>query len=201
MAKYDVVSATLAATVGLGGSFNVSYPTGRTAEDYLGATDHEIHSQAAPSIFAKRGDFTVSFGASNITVTITTGQSYVIGSKIYINLDRGERNIALGEVPVLASDAKMMLLQAVKVNLGAPLTASATAVCASQALLTATVAGATINGAQAAAGKVVLTSGPRNVVAAWTGTAVLTIIGTDEHGNAMREILGLWHVDDWQEGF
>jgi len=28
---------------------------------------------------------------------------------------------------------------------------------------------------------------PRNVVAAWTNTAVLTVTGTDEYGNVMRE--------------
>jgi hypothetical protein len=177
---------TLGSTVGLGGSFTVSYPTGRTAEDYFGATDHEIHSSSYASLFAKAGDFTAVFGASNITITIAIGAYFVAGSKVNVSLDRGEKNIALGEVPTLATDAKMALLQTVKVTLGAPLTAAATAVCASQALLAATAAGATINGTQAASGKVVLAT-PRNIVAAWTGTAVVTIIGTDEYGNALRE--------------
>ena len=135
MAKLDTVTTTLGATVGLGGSFTISYPTGRTAEDYFGATDHEIHSQAYASLFAKNGDFTVTFGASNITVTIATGAYFVAGSKLFVGLDRAEKNIALGEVPNLANDAKMALLQTVKITLGAPLTAAATAVCASQALL------------------------------------------------------------------
>lgn len=186
MAKFDVVTATIGSTVGLGGTFTISYPAGRTAEDYLGAKGHEIHSQAYASIFAKNGDFTLDFGASNITVTLTTNAYFIAGSKVFVNIDRGEKNIALGEVVTLASDAKMSILQAVKITLGAPATASANAVCLSQALLTATLTGAIINGALLSGTKAVIPS-PRNVVAAWTGTAVITVTGTDEYGAVMSE--------------
>src|SRR3546814_11170811 len=68
------------------------------------------------------------------------------------------------------------------VNLGAPLTADADGVCASQAITAA--AGGTINGAFATGG-VATFDVPRNVVAAWTTAAVLTVTGTDAYGNAL----------------
>ena len=76
-----------------------------------------------------------------------------------------------------------------KVNLGSPLTADADGYCASQDLTAAGVASVntTAAGAIAAAALAGISATPRNVVAAWTGTAVITITGTDEFGVAMSE--------------
>src|SRR3546814_2228644 len=71
------------------------------------------------------------------------------------------------------------------VNLGAPLTADADGVCASQAITAA--AGGTINGAFATGG-VATFDVPRNVVAAWTTAAVLPVTGTrsEEHTSELQ---------------
>ena len=76
-----------------------------------------------------------------------------------------------------------------KVSLGSPATADADGYCASQNLTAAGVASVntTAAGAIAAAALAGISATPRNVVAAWTGTAVLTITGTDEFGVAMSE--------------
>lgn len=76
-----------------------------------------------------------------------------------------------------------------KVDLGSPATADADGFCASQDLTTADVASVdtTAAGAIAAAALAGVQPTPRNVVAAWTGTAVITITGTDEYGVAMSE--------------
>src|SRR3546814_17307616 len=70
------------------------------------------------------------------------------------------------------------------VNLGAPLTADADGVCASQAITAA--AGGTINGAFATGGVATLYV-PRNVVAAWTTAAGLTVTGTKIGTASCRE--------------
>lgn len=65
----------------------------------------------------------------------------------------------------------------VQVDLGVPATASANAICTSQS----------VTGGVAA----VITAGtidvPRNVVAAWTNTAVVTVTGTDKYGKTLVE--------------
>jgi hypothetical protein len=72
-------------------------------------------------------------------------------------------------------------------NLGAPALASATAVCASQDVLAATLSGAVINGGLASGG-VATFDVPRNIVAAWTNTAIITITGTDKYGRTQTEV-------------
>lgn len=185
--KYDTVQVTLSAATGLGGSFTVPYPLFRSADDYLGAdagARHEIHTTSYRSLFSIDGDFAVSFGASLITVTLLTAISMVVGTRVNLNLDRAEKNASLGEDIKMANEAKMTLLTPVRVNLGAPAAAVATAVCASQGLNTGV--DALINGTLAVGG-VATFDVPRNVVAAWTTTAVLTVTGTDEYGNVIVE--------------
>lgn len=72
-------------------------------------------------------------------------------------------------------------------NYGAILTADADGVVASQDLTAAGVfSGAGIAGALASGG-VATFDKPRNVVAAWTNAAVITVTGTDEYGSIMVE--------------
>lgn len=69
-------------------------------------------------------------------------------------------------------------------NYGAIPLAVATAVSASQTVTSP--AAALINGTLATAGVATFAT-PRNVVAAWTNTAIITIVGTDEYGSVMTE--------------
>jgi hypothetical protein len=74
-----------------------------------------------------------------------------------------------------------------------PVAKSSTALCASQSV--AAGAAALLNGTAAPSGVITttdantfrVTSPPRNVVAAWTTTAVLTVTGYDEYGHLMVE--------------
>lgn len=182
--RFDLIEATLSAVLGLGSTLTIPYPAHRSADDYLGGGAHELHSLSYRSLFAANGDFAVTFGASNMTLTITTGIALVAGTKIYLHLDRAEKNASMGEVITVANEAKMTLLTPVRVNLGAPATASANAICASQALNTG--ADGLINGALATLGVATLDVA-RNVVAAWTNTAVITVTGTDEYGQTIVE--------------
>ena len=186
MPKQDTVFLTLSAAVGTSATFTASYPANRTADDYLGGTDHQISTQSYRTLFANIGDFTVAFGASNITVTNLSGVGLAIGTKIWLNLDRAEISGADGEFAVLADVTKMSLLTAVKVTLGAPATAVANGAVASQSATLASGLATGINGSLASAG-VATFDVPRNVVAAWTGAAVLTVTGTGQFGSVIVE--------------
>ncbi|HSV90912.1 MAG TPA: hypothetical protein VLH80_07415 [Nitrospiraceae bacterium] len=72
------------------------------------------------------------------------------------------------------------------INFGVIAAASANAICTSQASSGGTNALA-INGALATAGVATIPT-PRNAVAAWTGTAICTVTGTDYYGVAQTEV-------------
>lgn len=74
--------------------------------------------------------------------------------------------------------------QLLAVAYGAIATASANAVSLSQSVSAA--ASFLLNGALGSGGVATFPT-PRNVVAAWTGTSVLTITGTDEYGSIVTE--------------
>jgi hypothetical protein len=84
-------------------------------------------------------------------------------------------------VPFNGAEAQALIA----ISLGSPILQDADGVSASQ---TVTGAGTAflINGALAASGAVTFDV-PRNVVAAWTNTAILTITGTDVYGQTMVE--------------
>jgi ABC-type spermidine/putrescine transport system permease subunit II len=87
---YDTVTVTLGSAVGAGGSFTASYPTGKSADDYVGGLDHTITSHSIRVLRALSNDFTIAFGASLITVTLATGLALANGSVLYLNLERAD---------------------------------------------------------------------------------------------------------------
>lgn len=179
MAKHDIIPHVLGAAVGAGGSFTVPYPAGKSADDYLGGTDHQIVSQSIHTLFANTGNFTVAPGEANITVTLITA-AFPANTAIWLHLDRAEADGA----PAVSDPSRVQVITPVIVNLGKPITADADGISASQAVQAN--ADALINGALAADGVAVLDA-PRNVVAAWTGAAVATVVGEDQFGQPMRE--------------
>lgn len=184
---YDSIAVTIASTVPVGGTFTADYPAGKGAADYRGGDDHLIVSGSAPVLFAREGDFVIAYGASNMTVTILRGRGFTAGEIVNLNLDRAA--IGPGEEVVMANPLKMAALTTIRVNLGKPVASVSDGAVASQAATLATGLATGINGALAANG-VATFDVPRNVVAAWTNIAVLTVTGTDEYGNVIRESSG-----------
>lgn len=182
--NHDIRAVTLAANVATGGTFSASYPNGKMGNDYRGGDDHIIISASATALFAREGDFSLTFGASQITVNLLRGRGFSAGEVVYLHLDRAA--IEDGEPLVMANPERMAALTTVRIALGAPVAASANAIALSQSATLAAGLATGINGALAAGGVATLDV-PRNVVAAWTGAAVLTVTGTDEYGNVMRE--------------
>ena len=176
---FDVVTLQLSGDVAKSGTFGVSYPTNRSAGDYTGAYAHKMYALGAD--FAAPSDFTVAFGASDITVTYKGATTIPEGSVVRLQLDRlgTDRGRSDATIPSNVTPAPAYLI-----DLGSPDTADADGVCASQAGTASTAM--TINGALASGG-VATFDVPRNVVAAWTGTAVLTVTGTDVNGDVVVE--------------
>lgn len=181
---------TLSAAVGQGGTFTISYPNGLSAADLIGRTtaDHELHSMTRTPMKAKSGDFSVTFGASNITVTILAAKGFNEGEQLWLWLDLGFPYSEPGSIKVALPRAVIPLMP-VRIMLDAPDTADPNGYVESQNLTAAGVfsVDTTVAAALAAAALDGVADVPRNVVAAWTGTAVLTVTGTNRQGDVIVE--------------
>lgn len=177
---FDVIQGTLASAVATSGTFTVPYPTNRDDGDYAGGFDHKLICIGA-TFTAVAGQISLSFGASVITITYNGSTTLPANSAFYLQVDKVGGD---SDKNPLADPGKMTRGEIVKINLGAPLTADPNGVCESQSGSEDTAM--TIAGALATGG-VAYFDVPRNVVAAWTGTAVLTVTGTDVYGETIVE--------------
>ena len=186
--SFDIVETQLSADVADGATFTVGYPTDRDAGDYTGGTNNLIESTSYGRLDDPE-DVSFSFDATTITITNNTGQTMVSGTDIIVQLDRiGQDQDAVNEQD-LANDGLMSFMPLVQINLGAPDVADANGYVESQNLTSAGVfsTDGTVAAALLAAALDGVADNPRNVVAAWTGTAIMTITGTDEYGVTMVE--------------
>lgn len=184
--SFKNANVTLASAVANAGTFTVNYPAGTSAGDYA-TYGHSIYAaglQASYSI--DNAGISMSFGASNITVTYKGSTSIPADSLVRVQLNmRGED----AKAPYDRSAGPMLRLAESKmyrIDLGSPSTADADGAVASQACTLASGLATGINGALASGGIATFET-PRNVVAAWTTTAVLTFTGTDEYGDVIKE--------------
>ncbi len=175
-----IVQGVLSAAVAVSGTFAVSYPDGTNIGTFTGGKEHKLSLSGAS--LSDPGSFSLSFGASTVTVTNRTAAAWPVGATYYLELQIPGQPVTNPErltQPLRSAEAPLVL-----VNLGSPITADADGICASQSGTAATAM--TINGALAASGAVTFDV-PRNVVGAWTGNAVVTVVGEDEYGVAVTE--------------
>lgn len=184
----ETITATLSDVTGYGGTFNLSYPAGKSAADFAGSNRSYLTCSSKDVLYEGRSHYTVTYGSSNITVTMQTAQVYTEGEVVHLHVAVGAKGQSGTALPVveLASPAKMDAMTPVKINLGAPIASDSDGAVAEQACTAAGGLATGINGALASGG-VATFDVPRNVVAGWTGTAVLTVTGTDEYGNVLVE--------------
>lgn len=178
---FDVREITLGAAVATSGTFTVGYPTGKGAGNYSVGSHHSFYALGAN--YRSPTDFTVSFGSTEATITYLGDTTLPAGTHIFVQFDELGPNTSRPDYAV-DMPAGVSWSNLAAVNLGAPITADADGVAASQAITAADTG--TINGALASGG-VATFDVPRNVVAAWTNTAVLTVTGTDAYGNVVVE--------------
>ena len=185
--SFRTVKITLGADVANAGTFTVAYPAGTNAGDYSNAVGHYMSING--SRFNQPENMTLSFGAASVTVTNTSGATIPAGSTGAFTFNRAGKTVAIkGRNGVYRNLVQRVNdVDVVQINLGAPVAGGAATLAASQAVTIGTTPLAVLNGSIVAVAGVSTLDVPRNVVAAWTGTAVLTITGTDEYGRPMVE--------------
>lgn len=182
--SFKTAEFVISADVADAGTFTVNYPTGFNRGDFEFAMGHYMTINGTR--YNQPEDIGLSFGTSAVTVTNRSGGTIAATGRGFFNFARlGETIAVKGRNGTVPNTAKRVAgVEIVAINLGAPITANANGVCASQAGTAATAM--TINGALASGG-VATFDVPRNVVGAWTNTAVLTVTGTDEYGKTVVE--------------
>lgn len=183
--SFDIVALTLGSAVANGGTFTAGYPAGRDSGAYTGGIDHQAATNTLGLLKQTDGDISVSFGASSVTVTNSSGSTMPAGTEVWLQLDR----IGADSDAAFADPDSMTEMQVIMVSLGAPDTADPDGYVVSQNLTSAGVFSVDTTAAAAllAAALDGVADVPRNVVAAWTGAAVLTITGTDKYGAVVVE--------------
>lgn len=182
--SFKIVQTSVGSAVATSGTVTFSYPAGTNAGSFA-AFGHKLYVDKFQRLLESPTDFTVSFGASNITVTYNGSTSIPAGAILKAQFNQLGEDDGVPEVSPKIEGVDEVLT--VKLGLGAPDTADADGVCASQAGTASTAM--TIAGALASGG-VATFDVPRNVVAAWTNTATLTVTGTDVYGNVVKETSG-----------
>lgn len=195
--SFDIIPITLSANLANAGTVTVTYPTGRTRGDYnVGQSGAHVlvingNKYIAPTNFL----LTFNANASNITLTNGNMGTLPANASGFLQVERfgADNNVSLRNEPNSAvPPVNMVAARPFLVDLGSPNALSTNGIAASQSITGTTVTQlATLNGTGTdvtanADGSVTLNT-PRNVTAAWTTTAVLTVKGFDVYGNAMSE--------------
>lgn len=182
--NFTAVQIQLGGAVATSGTFTVNYPAGKTAADYKSAGGH--YFLALGATYRQPKDFTLSFGASAVTVTYLGATTLPANTPVFFQLeevgDAKQEKGVVGTARTPVDIPGLRKLSLIQVDLGAPATADADGISASQSLVTLASPSALLNGAVGATLDV-----PRNVVAAWTNTAILTITGKDQYGQTVVE--------------
>lgn len=193
---FDIVNTTLTAAVATSGTFTTPYAAGRNAGNYANSYAHVMMALGKKRLAPV--DFSVSFGATTITVTYLGTTTLPIGTYVQMQYDRfgDDRNrpdmsATGGLTSTNNATGSAMLPYNIQrapthyIDLGTPATAVTNGASASQTVTGAGTA-ALLNGSLVVNGVAVFDV-PRNVVGAWTNTAIITFTGTDADGNAVVE--------------
>lgn len=175
MARFTI-NGVLAADVANLGTFTASYPQGTNRGTFTGIFSHGLSIDDLP--LTHFDQFLAALGAASITITNRSGSTWRAGQRFVLCLEvPGERDVRdrFGRNPINRANS----MRITQINLGAPATAAAAGVAASQAVGAA--AAFVLNGSLLVGGRMRFDV-PRNVVAAWTGTSTITVTGIDEYG-------------------
>jgi len=190
---FDIIEGTLASAVADSGTVTVGYKTDRSQGDYDWAPPHHKLIMAGNEYNAP-ADFTLTFNAnaSDVTLTNKASTTWPAGSAFTLQIARpgpdSNKNAAVVD-PADKLRVRHIPAQLALISLGSPDTADPNGYVESQDLTSAGVfsVDTTVAAALAAAALAGEADVPRNVVASWTGTAVLTVTGTDEYGATVVE--------------
>lgn len=181
--KSKTITGRLAALVANAATFLVAYPAGTNAGTFYGGVRQEVGFNLNSGGVSQRvpAGFALAFGATGITVTNNTGAALAAGAEYRISLD-------IPGAPAVGLK-RTALASLLAISLGAPLAASANAVCLTQ---TPVAAGALlVNGAMSTPGGATLdVARAVSITAAANDAAkVFTIVGLDEYDKVMVETI------------
>lgn len=180
--SFDIVRTTVSAAVASGATITFAYPAGKDVGSYRGSSRHRLYSKGLMAFFENPSQFTIAFGA-NPVVTYNGSTTIPAGTEVSLQLNYVGQ---IGKVdPILNTANRLQNLRPHLVDFGAVDAAAANNVWTSAALTL--LAGIVAPTGALVSGGVATMDVPRNIVAAWTTTAVLTIYGTDEYGAVLRE--------------
>lgn len=196
---HSVVTGSLASAVAAAGTFTASYPSGKDEGSFYAAKGHKltlgVSELAGGTVLSYPKDFDVTLGTASITITNKTSSSWPVNSYYRLQLEeqgdrqyRADPSFSNSQKNMVASTSVGKVLQ---INF-CPDVADADGYCVSQDLTSAGVFSSSVTAAAAIAAAALAGTAdtPRNVVAAWTGAAVLTVTGTDVYGNTLVEKSG-----------
>tara|TARA_R110000787_G_scaffold110489_3_gene219189 strand:+ start:7677 stop:8555 length:879 start_codon:yes stop_codon:yes gene_type:complete len=177
----QVVEQTLSGAVASGGTITVAYPSNTDAGHYEDAAAHTLLAMGGK--FTSPSSIALTFGTANIALVYNGATTIPSGTSIFVGLEQ------LGDNSSLVENDRAVGAELTIMRLGAADTADANGYVESQALTAAGVFATDTNtaGALAAAALLGVADVPRNIVGAWTNTAILTVTGTDEYGVVMTE--------------
>lgn len=192
----NILSSQLAASVANGGTVTFSYPSAPpktwTKGNYL-LSNNQHKLQIGQNIYTSPKDFALTFNAnaSGITVTNKGVSTWPAGAVANLQLNpSGLRSPSDKDINYDNTNPGVVGMQAVWLDLGSPVVAAATNICAAQA-----VAGAgllTLNGTLVTNG-IAYMDVPRSwqIVSssASDSAVVITMRGLDEYGNKVTESL------------
>lgn len=190
--SFVIVSTTASAAVATSGTFTISAPSATLAGAIKNRGGHVMSIHAMGAIFNFPNDFSVSWSGATGTITYLGTTTIPAGSKVDIQFEMdGDdanypyHNLNSNQLDVVAKAYRGSFGQVFKVDFGAPLAASATAVIATQALSTTTLY--SLTAAQVATATLDV---PRTLAvksSTTDTTQVVTVRGYDEYGVAMSE--------------
>lgn len=193
---FDILNFTTAASLANLGTLTVGYPAGRTKGDYdtWNAKTHVLELNG--NQYTSPNNFTLTFNANASSITLTNVNMGTVpaNTSAILQIDRPspDQNTPGSADLLPALGDKMYKAVPYLIDLGSPNALNTAGICASQSVTSAVAALLNGTGTDVTAntdGSVTLNT-PRNVTAAWTGTAVLTVAGFDVFGNAMTEASG-----------
>jgi len=95
MSKFAIASTILASAVADSGTFTIGYPSGTSQLSFnagLAGSGHYAILNSNDKYAAIDADMSVSFGASDITITNSSGASWPAGSEVMVFLDQVDGN-------------------------------------------------------------------------------------------------------------
>jgi hypothetical protein len=120
--SFDIIRTTLASALAAAGTFTVGYPQGSDTGSYYKAFGHKIVTSTGDT-YSSPTDFTVTLGASSVTVTSVT-MALAAGTALFVQFEKvGQDDGKAAQTDIRSVLKRTVSSPTILINLGAPDTA------------------------------------------------------------------------------